>query len=141
KLSMRSHGMGRLPMEARLGGIDLDGDDLVGIKDYEQGRVYYVPALFVLQLANETNAATRQKMIEVAMLAATVGGGTLAAGTGRVTAAFAEAAELGAQSGKALQIIDTLATGYDIASSAIKEHQGELIMAYGDDARTWISVM
>lgn len=141
KLSIRAHRMGRLPMEAFLGGLDLNEDDLVGIKDYEQARTYYVPALFLLQLANETDAATRQKMIETAGLAVSFGGGALATGGGRVVQGLAKGAQLGSRTGKVFQTLDTVATVADLSSSVIKEHQGYFIEQYGDAGRNIIEII
>jgi len=113
-------------------GIELDEDEIVGIKDYEEGEItYYLPALYLLQLANQTDSTYAQKFAETVGLAATLGTGALVGGG-------AKAATWGART---VVWADRAAFVADIAASVIREHRGEFIKAYGDSGRRFLSAV
>ena len=138
KIRVRLYGYSKwrsksLPDEVFFGsGIELDEDEIVGIKDYEEGEVtYYLPALYLIQLSNQTDSTYAQKVAETVGLAATLGTGALVGGG-------AKAATWGA---RAVVWADRAAFVADITASVIREHRGEFIKAYGDAGRKFLNAV
>ena len=68
-------------------GEDVNVNEIVGVKDYENGgRVEYVPALGLIDYANRASRSTLGKIAEVSVFAATMGIGGGAAAGGEVAA-------------------------------------------------------
>ena len=109
-----------LPTDVFIGGIELPEDEIVGVRMYDLGGgIVYRPALFLIQLANETDTTTLSKIAEIAGLGLTLGVGT--------------AAGLGVRAGMAARVLlwaDRAALVLGTAASILHEHRGEIISAF-----------
>lgn len=120
-----------LPTEVFISGIELPEDEIVGVRMYDLGgEVHYRPALYLVQLANETTATIAQKAGEAAALGLTFGAGALA-GAG---------AEAGLLARTALWA-DRAAFALGTITSIINEHRGWILKRFGDDGRSFLGYL
>ena len=109
-----------LPVDVFIGGIELPEDEIVGVRMYDLGGgIVYRPALFLVQLANETDTTSLTKVVEIAGLGLTLGVGTVGA--------------LGVRAGLAARVLlmaDRVALVLGTAASILHEHRGEIISAF-----------
>jgi|GEM_PF-6929200 len=121
-----------LPAAVFGGGMELPENEIVGVRMYDQGEtapIVYRPALFLVQLANETTTNAYQKMGETAGIGLTLGGGQLAA--------------LGAEAGWAARAFlwaDRIAFVVGTFSSIVQEHRGWLIDSFGENGRRFVDI-
>ena len=117
-----------LPVETFTSGIEIPEDEIVGIRLYDLGgEVVYRPALFLIQLSNETDTTVLTKIAEVAGIAATLGTGALGG--------------LGVEATMAARVLlwaDRAAFAIGTAASAIREHRGDIIARYGESGRQFV---
>ena len=107
-----------LPDKLFTSGIELDPNQIVGIKLYDEGGpVVFVPALGLIGYSAKATTTTFNKMGEVAILGATLGIGGLAAGGARATTWGA----------RALLWADRAATAIGIVTTVINEHRGWIL--------------
>lgn len=117
-------------------GVELNANQLVGVKLYDQGgKVVYVPALSLLTFNNQDTAKSYQMMAEAGITGLTlgIGGGVGAVGEG------AEVVEGATQASRGLQLAKNSVRGLDIAATygtpaltVAQEHRGEIINALGE---------
>jgi hypothetical protein len=120
-----------LPDQVFTGGLEIPGDEVVGVRFYDLGgTLVYRQALILVQLANETDTTTLTKIAEIAGIGLTLGTGALA-GLG-VEATMAARVMLWAD--RAAFVLGTLAI-------SINEHRGEIIAAYGENGRTFLKAV
>ncbi|OLE29376.1 MAG: hypothetical protein AUG44_04410 [Actinobacteria bacterium 13_1_20CM_3_71_11] len=117
-----------LPAEAFIGGIDLPETEIVGVRLYDLGGpVVYRPALFLVQLSNETDTTILTKIAEAAGIGLSLGAGELLS--------------LGVEASMAARVLaaaDTAATVLGTLSSIILEHRGEIIAHFGESGRAFV---
>jgi hypothetical protein len=117
-----------LPTDVFIGGVELPENEIVGVKMYDLGgEVHYRPALYLIQLSNQTTTTVLEKMAEAAGLGLTLGLGTAAAGA-------AEATWLA----RALIWADRAALALGTITSLIREHRGWIIAEFGDSGRQFL---
>src|SRR5262249_37263842 len=127
-------------------GMELNPNEIVGIKDYETGgdedgdvKVTYLPALALIDYSNRAIRSTRGKIIEVSIVAATMGyGGWGAAGGGATVATEATAAaRWGTRLAEGAAALDRVANFIGIAAFVINENRGLIISNFGG-AGKWL---
>jgi hypothetical protein len=110
-----------LPSRAFTSGIELPENEVVGVHMYDLGGVvHYRPALYLVQLANETTTTVYQKIGEAAALGLTLGSGAVVGG----------GAELGLGA-RALLWADRAAFALGTLTSVIGEHRGWILERFG----------
>ncbi len=117
-------------------GMDLNPNEIVGIKDYEKGgdvEVQYLPALVLIDYSNQAIQSTSGKIVEVSITAATLGfgGGAVAGGRAAAEEMVTSTAIWGARLAKTAQILDRAANVIGIASFVINEHRDWIIRKLG----------
>jgi hypothetical protein len=118
-----------LPVDVFIGGIELPEDEIVGVRMYDLGgEVRYRPALYLVQLANETDRVTAEKVGEAVALGLTVGSGALLEG----------GASLGA---RVLLWADRVLFALQTVTSVLREHRGWIIQRWGDDGRRFVHAL
>ncbi|MFJ4245036.1 DUF4157 domain-containing protein [Streptomyces iakyrus] len=119
---------GTLPADTFINGIELPETEIVGVRMYDLGgAVVYRPALFLVELSNETSTTVLSKMAEAIGIGLTLGAGSLV-GLG-VEATMAARVLLWAD--RAAFVLGTL-------TSVIKEHRGEILAHFGDTGREFL---
>jgi hypothetical protein len=120
-----------LPPEVFISGIELPENEVVGVRLYDQGGVLiYRPALFLVQLANETTTTVMTKVGEVAAIGLTLGGGSLIAGAGEAGLAA-----------RVFLVADRVAFVVSTVTSILREHRGWIIQELGDKGHTFVSAI
>jgi len=106
-----------LPLETFTSGIVLAENEIVGVHLYDQGRLtVYRPALYLVQISNQSLTQTLSKIGEVAGLGAGIGIGVLV--------------EAGVEATLAARILlwaDRAAMALGTVGSAVLEHRGWII--------------
>jgi hypothetical protein len=106
-------------------GYEFGADEIVGIKQYEQGgEVVYLPALALIDYSNQCIQSTSGKIIEVSAIAASFG----------LVGPAEAVAEPGAW-GARLALADRIATVVGIASIVIQENRDWIIRKFGPAGR------
>lgn len=117
-----------LPSQVFTSGIELPENEIIGVKMYDLGgEVHYRPALYLIQLANETTTTVFQTMGEAAAIGLTLGSGALL-GTGARMAWGA----------RALLWADRAAFVLGTITTIIREHRGWIISRFGDSGRAFL---
>lgn len=117
-----------LPSQTFTSGIELPENEVVGVHMYDLGGVvHYRPALYLVQLANETTTTVYQKMGEAGALGLTLGSGALVAG----------GTELGLGA-RALLWVDRAAFALGTLTSVISEHRGWILERFGVSGATFL---
>lgn len=115
-----------LPTEVFISGIELPENEIIGVKMYDLGgEVHYRPAIYLIQLANNTDTTIMMKMGEAAALGLTLGTGSLATGGASLAA-------------RILIWIDRLAVVLGSLTSIIREHRGWIIERFGERGQTFL---
>jgi hypothetical protein len=118
-------------------GEDINPNEIVGIKDYEaEGeagkRVVYLPALALIDYSNRAIQSTSGKIIEVSVIAATMGlGGGAAAGSRAAAEHLTATARWGSHIAKGARMLDRISDFVGIASLVITEHREWIIKRFG----------
>lgn len=111
-----------LPLEVFTSGLELPEDEIIGVKMYDLGgEVHFRPALYLIQLANETTTNALMKMGEAAAIGLTLGTGALAG--------------LGIRAGMAARVLlwaDRVAFVLGTITLVIREHRGWIISTFGE---------
>lgn len=120
-------------------GLQLNPNEIVGIKDYERGgHVNYLPALALIDYSNQAKQSTLGKIVEVSVFAATMGLGGGAAAGGRALAGEATAvARWGTRLVKGARALDRVADFIGIAHFVIDENRDWIISKFGKDGK-WL---
>ncbi len=117
-----------LPSKAFIGGIELPENEIIGVKMYDLGgEIHYRPALYLVQLSNETITTIYQAMGEAAALGLTLGSGALVGA--------------GARAGWGARVLlwaDRAATVLGTLTTIIREHRGWIISRFGESGRTFL---
>jgi hypothetical protein len=117
-----------LPLATFAGGIDLDPDEIIGVRMYDEGgdAIEKVPALRLIALSNAGVTHTMTKIAEVAGYGlGGIGGGVAKVG---LTA-------------KALLWADRAAVVFGVLSSAISENRGWFIHEFGEEGREFVDAV
>ncbi len=121
-----------LPASVFAGGLELPENEMIGVRMYDEGKaapIIYKPALFLVQLANESTTQVAHKMAEVTAIG-------LSLGVGEFAAVGAEAA----MGTRALLWADRIATATGILASVVTEHRGFIIDQFGDKGRQFLDI-
>lgn len=117
-----------LPADVFIGGMELPENEIIGVKMYDLGgEIHYRPALYLVQLANETNTTVLTKMGEAAGLGLTLGTGALAG--------------LGVRASMAARVLlwaDRAAFALGTITSVIREHRGWILQRFGDSGKNFL---
>lgn len=137
KMPTRISGMGlfieetkTLPTAVFIGGIELPENEIVGVRLYDFGddvEPVFKPALFLVQLANETDTAIASTIGEVVGIGLTLGVGELVA--------------LGVEASMAARVLlwaDRAAFALGTLSVVINEHRGWILSAFGESGRSFL---
>ena len=123
--------------------VILDETDVVGVKFYDEGgTVGYFPALYLLQLENESTRVALEKAGEAFGTGLTFGfGGEVAAGAETVEGlgAVSTVARVGAAARTGLIWADRIALTLDLTNSVIQEHRGWIIETWPDQGREFVT--
>jgi hypothetical protein len=124
------------------GGMEVNVNEIVGIKDYERGGgVQYLPAMALIDYANQATESTTGKIIEVSITVATLGiGGTATAGRTAAKELITSTAIWGARLGKAARVLDRAATVIEIAAFVINENRAWIISNLGEPGRRLVQL-
>jgi len=119
-------------------GIELKETDAVGVKFYDDARIDFFPAMYLLQINNEGTRVALHKMGEAVALGLTAG--TL--GLGGEAAVTASELSTGGKvlyyGGRALTVLDHAALALDVVNSIMQEHRGWIIEIGGEDGRIFV---
>ena len=114
-----------LPWEVFGAGIELPEDEIVGVRMYDLGgEVMYRPAIFLVQLHNQTDAQTLASMATTAGLVLGGAGSAAEAGAGVMA--------------RLLVAADRIAFGVGAVAAVVKEHRGWIIAHFGESGRTYL---
>ena len=115
-----------LPSQVFTRGIELDADEWVSVKLYDEGGItVQQPALYLLELANVGTTSTLIKIATVSATALSFGlGGGAIAGSSRVVV-----------------FLDRAATAIGILGILVDDHRGWIIATFGDAGRTFIKAV
>ena len=131
-----------LPTEVFLSGVELPENEIIGVRMYDLGGELHVrPALYLVQLANETNTQVLQSMAEAAAIGLTVGSGALVAGATRGSMAVRALVRLGISAERAANVVlwaDRAAFAIGLITTAIRDHRGWIIEHFGDAGRQFL---
>lgn len=117
-----------LPTEVFIGGLQLPENEIIGVRMYDLGGdIHYRPALYLIQLANETTTTVYQKIGEASALGLTLGSGALL-GTGARMA----------WGTRALLWADRAAFALGTVASVIREHRGWIIERFGESGKDFL---
>jgi hypothetical protein len=123
-------------------GVELEETDIVGVKFYDdEGRIDFFPALYLLQLHNESTRVALHKMGEAFGLGLTLGAGSVVGAGGEGAVAVGELSTAGRvlyYGGRALTILDHVAVAVDLANSVIQEHRSWILEQTGGEGRELI---
>jgi hypothetical protein len=123
--------------------VILNETDVVGVKFYDEGGVIsYFPALYLLQLENESTRIALEKMGEAFGIGLTLGFGGAGAVGGEAVAGGAEVttlARVGAGIRTGLVWADRIAFSLDLANSVIQEHRGWIIETFPEYGRPFVT--
>lgn len=125
--------------------VVLNETDVVGVKFYDEGgTISYFPALYLLQLENESTRVALEKAGEAFGIGLTLGfgglaaGGTDAAGGETVVGGASALARAGSLARTGLVWADRIAITLDLTNSVIQEHRGWIIQTF-DGGRAFVS--
>jgi hypothetical protein len=123
-------------------GMELSVNEIVGIKDYERGGgIQYLPAMVLIDYANQAIESTSGKIIEVSITVATLGiGGGVGAGRAAAKELITSTAIWGARLGKAARVLDRAATVIEIAAFVINENRDWIISQLGEPGRRLVQL-
>ena len=111
-------------------GMVLDASEVVCVTLYDEGgKEVFVPALYLLQLANAGDHHAWMKALEVAGLG--LGGGL---GAGALMEGGVEATALA----RVLGWCDGAAVGLGVATSVLDEHRGWILSRFGEQGRAFL---
>ncbi len=123
--------------------VILDETDVVGVKFYDEGgTVGFFPALYLLQLENESTRVALEKAGEAFGTGLTFGlGGEVAAGGETVEGlgTVSAVARVGAAARTGLVWADRIALTLDLTNSVIQEHRGWIIETWPDQGREFVT--
>ncbi len=120
-----------LPADVFISGMELPEDEIVGVKLYDMGGpTVYRPALYLVQLANQTDTTILQKMVEVAGIGLTLGTGALVAGSAEATLL----ARVALWADRAAFVLGTL-------TSVIQEHRGWILERFGESGKRFLHAL
>jgi hypothetical protein len=105
---------------ATLHGVELNENEMIGIKNYESGELIYRPALYLIALSSQSTERTFDKMKEAVFIVGSVGMGGIAASSSKALAAIGITASWVP---RVIQALDVLAFSWSIISSVIDEHK------------------
>jgi len=121
-----------LPVPLFSGGIELPENKIIGVKMYDLGGVvHYRPALYLIQLANQTVTKVYKILGEIA-------GYGLSFGMGMILGAGAKGVSLGA---KVLKWVDRIGTVIGVLNTVIQEHRGWIISRFGESGKSFLKCM
>jgi len=119
-----------LPTDVFISGIELPENEIIGVKMYDLGGVvHYRPALYLIQLSNETTTTILQKMGEAAALGLTLGSGAL------VGAGAKGATSLGA---RVITWINRVAATVRTITTVIQEHRGWILEKFPKQGKDFL---
>ena len=124
--------------------VILDEDEIVGVKMYDEGgTVQFMPALKLVQYANESDRIAIEKAAEAFGIGLTLGLGGEAAAGGEATegSTLSTTARIAAGARTGLAYADTAATALDIGNSILQEHRGWVIENSPEDGRNFVLAM
>jgi hypothetical protein len=122
-------------------GMDLNVNEIVGIRDYERGGdVIYLPAMALIDYANQAIESTSGKIIEVSLFTATMGVGAGAAGAKAVASEAAGLAKWGSKAGQVLIAADRVANFVAVAAFFINENRDWIISKFGSAGRRLVQL-
>lgn len=117
-----------LPTEVFISGVELPETEIIGVRMYDLGGELHVrPALYLVQLANETDTRVLEAAGEAAGIGLTLGSGALAGLGIRATMAA-----------RVLLWADRAAFTLGVITSAIRDHRGWIIERFGDRGRRFL---
>jgi len=113
-------------------GVELDENEIIGIKMYDLGGViHYRPALYLIQLSNETVTTAFKKMAEAGAIGLTLG-------VGLVAGAGVKGASIGA---RVLLWADRVGTAVSIVNTVFQEHKGWIIQRFGKKGEDFLKYL
>lgn len=118
----------------------ISANEIVIIKDYERDTETPLPALALVDYANQASRSTLGKIVEVSIIAATlgIGGGAVAAEAGEAaTVRFTATAIWGARVARTARALDVAANVIGIAGLVINENRQWIISKLGK-AGEWL---
>lgn len=125
-------------------GLDLDPDQIVGVRDYDEGETLHtVPALQLIDFANQMERDFRAKFETVVIIGATLGAGGLGGAGVRELAAKVvegEATKAALWTARALLWADRVAMAVPVVSMVANEHRDWILTSLGiRGGFSWIS--
>lgn len=131
-----------LPIDVFISGIELPENETIGVRMYDLGGVLHVrPAIYLVQLANESTTRVFVTAGEAAALGLTMGSGALAAGVARGSTAVRALVRLGFSAERAANVVvwvDRAAFSIGLITTAIRDHRGWIIQRFGDSGRQFL---
>ncbi|MCB0186093.1 MAG: hypothetical protein KDE31_17610, partial [Caldilineaceae bacterium] len=115
-----------LPRQVFTSGLDLDKDEWVSVKLYDEGGIIVQqPALYLLELSNVGDTSTLTKIAVVAVTAWSFGAGSGAAAGGSRVIAF----------------LDKAANAISILGVIVDDHRGWIIETFGEAGLTFLKAV
>jgi len=119
-----------LPSEVAVSGITLPENEIVGVKLYDLGGpIKYAPALFLVELSNQTDTKVLEKAVGVAAIGLTLGAGALAG--------LGVEASVGA---RLLLFADRAALAIGALGIVIDDHRGLILSRFGAQGAEFLRV-
>lgn len=117
-----------LPSQAFTSGIELPENEMIGVRMYDAGGELHVrPALYLVQLANETDTRILEAMGEAAGIGLTLGSGALAG--------------LGIRASMAARVLlwaDRAAFTIGLITTTLRDHRGWILERFGATGRRFL---
>lgn len=131
----------RTPLEYVMSGVELPARQIVVIKQLDDGGRYEPrPALYLLQIANQTDTATAEAVGTAVVGGLSLGVGGLAMGGGRAaTSVLVRVGMSASTAARVLTVLDAAAMSIGVVTQLIHDNRGWIISQFGDSGRRFVS--
>jgi hypothetical protein len=124
-----------LPTEVFTRGYELDADEWISVKLYDEGGIIVrQPALYLIELSNRTTSRVWVNIGTSVAIGLTFGAG----GVGAAGGAAARGVTWGA---RVVTALDRTAIALFLVSTVVREHRGWIIENFGDSGRDFVEAM
>lgn len=130
----------RTPIEFATTGVELPARQIVVVKQLDEGgRHDPRPALYLLQLANQTDTATAETFATVVVAGLTLGAGSLVGGGGTAVGLLTRLGLSAATAARVLALLDGAALVLAVVTQLIHDNRGWIISQFGETGRRFVA--
>ncbi len=124
-----------LPTEVFMAGHEIDADQMIRIKLYDEGgTIVYRPALYLIELSNRTTSRVWENIGTSVAIGLTFGLGSAGVAGG----AAARGVSLGA---RAVVFLDRASIALFLISTVVRDHRGWIIQHFGEAGRHFVNAV